>query len=148
MGATRTRSPAPAPLEAISRADGSRRAAATWSGGLRHGHPRFSKLWGDMSADFSTWGRRALPVLRISFRTETRSSQIVVSPAGLALGLVIALTAAAASCYLVVRCAVDERNAAAGRVAELRMERANADLQDTIAALQDKLGVVARDRAQ
>jgi murein DD-endopeptidase MepM/ murein hydrolase activator NlpD len=101
-----------------------------------------------MSADFSTWGRRALPVLRISFRTESRSSQIVVSPAGLALGLFIALTAAAASCYLVVRCAVDERTAAAGRVAELRMERANADLQDTIAALQDKLGVVARDRAQ
>ena len=87
-------------------------------------------------------------MLRISFRTESRSSQIVVSPAGLALGLVIALTAAAASFYLVVRCAVDERTAAAGRVAELRMERANADLQDTIAALQDKLGVVARDRAQ
>lgn len=87
-------------------------------------------------------------MLRISFRTENRSSQIVVSSAGLALGLVIALAAAAASCYLVVRCAVDERTAAAGRVAELRMERANADLQDSIAALQDKLGAVARDRAQ
>ena len=105
-------------------------------------------MWGVMSADFATWGRRVIPAIRVSFLTRNSSSDIVVSPAGQALAVAIALTAAGAICYLGIRCAVDERMAAAGRAVELRVERANADLQDAIAALQDKLGVVTRDRAQ
>lgn len=58
------------------------------------------------------------------------------------------MTAAATICYFAIRCVIDERIAAEGRAAELRMERANADLQDAIAGLQDKLGAVTRDRAQ
>jgi murein DD-endopeptidase MepM/ murein hydrolase activator NlpD len=71
-----------------------------------------------------------------------------VSPAGQALGLAVLATAVAAICYLAIRCVIDQRIAAEGRMAEFRMERANADLQDTIAGLQDKLGAVARDRTQ
>ena len=69
-------------------------------------------------------------------------------PARQVLVVAAAVAAVGMICYLGIRCAVDERIAARGRAAELRMERANADLQDTIAALQDKLGGVTRDREQ
>jgi len=73
---------------------------------------------------------------------------MVLLPAVQAVGLALILILAGGLGYLAVRCIAAERMAEASRATEMRVERANLDLQDAIGALQDKLGAVTRDRAQ
>src|SRR5215813_10560351 len=95
----------------------------------------------------SSWGRKFFPAICIHFRTATRSSQIALSPAVQASALATLVTAAAALAYLgisqirYIRLVGDEESTVA------RMERANIDLQDSVANLGDRLAASARDRA-
>ncbi len=101
-----------------------------------------------MVADHSSWGSKLFPTIQLSIQTGARSSQMVLLPAMQAVGLALMLTLAGGLSYLAIRCVVAERMAEVSRAAERRLEHANLDLQDAIAALQDKLGAVTRDRAQ
>lgn len=93
-------------------------------------------------------GSKRFPTIHLSIQTETRSSQIVLRPAVQAACLALTLTSAGGLGYLAIRCIADEGMVETSRVAERRLERANLDLQDAIAALRDKLGAVIRARAQ
>ncbi len=101
-----------------------------------------------MVADHSSPGSTVFPTIHLSIQTGVRSSQMVLPPAALAAGLTLMLVLAGGLSYFAIRCVAAERMAAASRAVEMQVERANLDLQDAIAALQDKLGALARDRAQ
>jgi murein DD-endopeptidase MepM/ murein hydrolase activator NlpD len=101
-----------------------------------------------MVTDFAVWGSRLFPTIRLSIHTRTRSSQIVLGPAMQAVGLAVALSSLGALGFVAVRWVAVEQRAVAERAAEMRMERANVDLQAAIATLQDKVGAAARERAQ
>ena len=101
-----------------------------------------------MVADHSSRGSTLFPTIHLSIQMGTRSSQILLPPAVQAVCLVLMLTLAGGLSYFAIRCVAAERIAEASRTAERRLERANIDLQDAIAALQNKLGAVTRDRAQ
>jgi murein DD-endopeptidase MepM/ murein hydrolase activator NlpD len=101
-----------------------------------------------MVADHSTRGSTVFPTIHLSIQTGVRSSQMVLEPAVQAVGLAVMLILAGGLGYLAIRCVAAERMAAASRAVEMQVERANLDLQDAIAALQDKLGALTRDRAQ
>jgi murein DD-endopeptidase MepM/ murein hydrolase activator NlpD len=101
-----------------------------------------------MIAGHSSWGSKLFPTIHLSIQTGARSSQMVLQPAAQAVGLAVMLILAGGLGYLAIRCVAAERMAAASRAVEMQVERANLDLQDAIAALQDKLGAVIRDRAQ
>jgi murein DD-endopeptidase MepM/ murein hydrolase activator NlpD len=116
---------------------------------LEGGAPdRLGSAGGGMSTNPWAWGGSVLPTVRLSVRTPTRSLQIVLTPVAQALGLAGAVLAAATICYLAIRCMGDQWRSTQGRAAELRMERANIDLQDALASLQDRLGAATRERAQ
>ena len=101
-----------------------------------------------MVADHSSWGSKLFPTIHLSVQTGARSSQMVLLPAVQAVGLALILILAGGLGYLAVRCIAAERMAEASRATEMRVERANLDLQDAIAALRDKFGAVNRNLAQ
>lgn len=109
---------------------------------------RLGSAGGGMSTNPWAWGGSVLPTVRLSLRTPARPLQIVLTPVAQGLGLAVAVLAAGTICYLAIRCTGDQWRSTEGRAAELRMERANIDLQDALAGLQDRLGAATRERAQ
>jgi murein DD-endopeptidase MepM/ murein hydrolase activator NlpD len=100
-----------------------------------------------MVAKAASQGGRFFPGLCVQFRTAKRSSNIVLSP--IVQGSVLAgVTAiAAALVYLGVSQIGYISLVGKEEMAVARVESANVDLQDDVAALRDRLAVAARDRA-
>jgi murein DD-endopeptidase MepM/ murein hydrolase activator NlpD len=101
-----------------------------------------------MIAKESSWGSRVFLDIRISFCTAGRSRQLALSPP-LQLAALAALLAAGGSlAYLGAGRFADDRAVAAKEAAAVRAESANADLQNDLAQLQDKLVATSRERAE
>jgi murein DD-endopeptidase MepM/ murein hydrolase activator NlpD len=101
-----------------------------------------------MVADSSSRGSRLFPEIRIDLRTTSRSSQILVRPAVQITTASAVVIVAVALFYLGVSRIGYVRVLADKETAVVRAETANADLQDELAALRNKLALAARDREQ
>ena len=101
-----------------------------------------------MVAETSSAGRKLFPEIRIHLRTATRSSQIGLSPVVQAGALAAVVTAGAALSYLGISRIGYDRLVADKEAAVVRAETANADLQDDLASLQDRLAATTRDRQE
>ncbi len=101
-----------------------------------------------MVAETPSRGSRRFPEIRINLRTGSRSSQIFLPPSVqvAAASAVVALVVAV--CFFAVDRPGYERALADKEAAMVRAETANADLQDEVASLRDKLALAARDRQQ
>jgi murein DD-endopeptidase MepM/ murein hydrolase activator NlpD len=99
-----------------------------------------------MVAKAAGQGGRFFPALCVQFRTAKRSSNIVLSP--IVQGSVLAGVAAIATAlvYLGVSQIGYIRLVGNEELVVARVESANVDLQDDVAALRDRLAVAARDR--
>src|SRR5262245_16817246 len=101
-----------------------------------------------MFAETSSRGRRVFPELCVQLRTGSRSSRIVLPPI-VQMGAVAALTlVAVALSYFGVTRIGNERALAEKETAVVRAETANADLQDKVSRLQDRLALVTREREE
>jgi murein DD-endopeptidase MepM/ murein hydrolase activator NlpD len=101
-----------------------------------------------MVAETPSRGSRRFPEICINLRTGSRSSQIFLPPpAQIATALAVVVFAVAV-CYFAVSRSGYERTVADKEAAVIRAETANADLQDEVASLRDKLALATRDRQQ
>jgi murein DD-endopeptidase MepM/ murein hydrolase activator NlpD len=93
-------------------------------------------------------GSSRFPEISINLRAGRRSSQIVLPPfVQLAAASAVVAFAVAVCFFALVRPSY-ERALAEKQAAMVRAETANADLQDEVATLRDKLALAARDRRQ
>lgn len=98
-----------------------------------------------MAAETAGWGSKLFPEIRICFGTK---EPLVLPPWMQAVLLSAVLVGAAALCYLGISRSGYKRLAADQQAAVARAETANADLQDDIAGLQNKLTDLGTDRDQ
>src|SRR5438270_2010908 len=104
---------------------------------------------GEMVAETSSRGSARFPEIRINFRTGSRSSQIMLPPFVQVAAAASAVVAFAVTvCFFALARPGYERALADKQVAMLRTEAANADLQDEVASLREKLALAARDRQE
>jgi murein DD-endopeptidase MepM/ murein hydrolase activator NlpD len=96
----------------------------------------------------SSWGSRVFPDIRISFCAAGRSRQLALSPPLQLAALAAMLAAGGSLAWLGAGRFADERAVAAKEAAVVRAESANADLQNDLAQLQDKLVATSRERAE
>ncbi len=101
-----------------------------------------------MVAQTASRGSRRFPEIRINLRTDSRSSQIVLPPSVQIAAATAVIAFAVAFGFLTLTRPGYERALAARQTAMVRAEAANADLQDEVASLHDKLALAARDRRQ
>jgi len=101
-----------------------------------------------MVAETPSRGSRLFPEICINLRTDSRSAQIFLSPAAQIAAASAVVAVALAVCYFVVSRIGYQRAVANTEAAVVRAETANADLQDEVASLRDKLAIAARDRQQ
>ncbi len=101
-----------------------------------------------MVAEIPSRGSARFPEIRINLRTVSRSSEIFLPPAVQIAAASAVFAVAIAVCYFAVSRIGYERAVADKETAVVRAETANADLQDEVASLRDKLAPAARDRQQ
>jgi len=101
-----------------------------------------------MVAETPSRGSRLFPEICINLRTGRRSAQILLPPAVQVAAASAVVAFAVAVCYFIVGRSGYERAIADKQAAVVRAETANADLQDEVASLRDKLTLTARDREQ
>jgi murein DD-endopeptidase MepM/ murein hydrolase activator NlpD len=101
---------------------------------------------GEMVAEKPSRGSRLFPEIWINLKTGRRSLQIFVPPAAQVAAASAIVAFAVAVCYFIVNRSGYERAAAIKETAVVRAETANADLQDEVASLRDKLALAGRDR--
>jgi len=103
--------------------------------------------WGaNMIAEPSARGSRPFPVVRIQFRTASRSPQIVLSPAIQVSAVVSLVAVVTALVYLGISRVSYVRLVGVEQSALARAESANIDLQDDVANLRDQLAKTSRER--
>jgi murein DD-endopeptidase MepM/ murein hydrolase activator NlpD len=107
-------------------------------------------MWGkgEMVAETPSRRSRRLPEICINLRTSSRSWQIFVPPPAQIAAALAVVAFAVAVCYSAVSRSGNEERAADKEAAVMRAETANADLQDEVASLRDKLALATRDRQQ
>jgi murein DD-endopeptidase MepM/ murein hydrolase activator NlpD len=99
-----------------------------------------------MVAEIPSRGSRRFPEIRINLRAGSRSLQIVLPPfVPVAAASAVVAFVVAVGFFTLARPAY-ERALADKEAAMVRAERTNADLQDEVASLRDKLALAARDR--
>jgi len=101
-----------------------------------------------MVAETPSRGSRLFPEICINLRTGRRPAQISLPPAVQVAAASAVVAFAVAVCYFIVGRSAYERAIADKQAAVVRAETANADLQDEVASLRDKLTLTARDREQ
>jgi murein DD-endopeptidase MepM/ murein hydrolase activator NlpD len=101
-----------------------------------------------MVAELPGRGGGRFPEIGIIFRTASRSSQISLTPAGQIATATAAIAVALALCYFSVTRIGYFRAIADSEGAILRAETANADLQDEMATLRDKLALGSSESQQ
>ncbi len=101
-----------------------------------------------MIAETPGRGSRLFPEICINLRTGRRSAQIFLPPAVQVAAASAVVAFAVAVCYFIVGRSGYERAVADKQAAVVRAETANADLQDEVASLRDKLALATRDRQQ
>jgi murein DD-endopeptidase MepM/ murein hydrolase activator NlpD len=101
-----------------------------------------------MVAETSGRGSKRFPDIQIIFRNATRSSQIALPPVLQMAAALAVIAVAAAFFYLGASHLRAGRLVADNEAAVIRAETANADLQDEVASLQDKLATAVRERDQ
>jgi murein DD-endopeptidase MepM/ murein hydrolase activator NlpD len=103
---------------------------------------------GEMIAETPGRGSRLFPEIFINLRTGRRPAQIFLPPAVQVAAASAVVAFAVAVCYFIVGRSGYERAIADKQAAVVRAETANADLQDEVASLHEKLALAARDRQQ
>ncbi|HWO86576.1 MAG TPA: peptidoglycan DD-metalloendopeptidase family protein [Stellaceae bacterium] len=101
-----------------------------------------------MIAETPGRGSRLFPEICINLRTGRRPAQISLPPAVQVAAASAVVAFAVAVCYFIVGRSGYERAVADKQAAVVRTETANADLQDEVASLRDKLALAAREREQ
>jgi murein DD-endopeptidase MepM/ murein hydrolase activator NlpD len=101
-----------------------------------------------MVAETPSRGSRRFPEICINLRTGSRSSQIFLPPPAQIAAALAVVVFAVAVCYFAVSRSGYERTVADKEAAVMRAETANADLQDEVAGLRDKLALATSDRQQ
>jgi murein DD-endopeptidase MepM/ murein hydrolase activator NlpD len=101
-----------------------------------------------MVAETPSRGSARFPEIRINFRTDSRSSQIMLPPFVQVAAASAVVAFAVTVCFFALARPGYERALAEKQVAMLRTEAASADLQDEVASLREKLALAARDRQQ
>jgi len=101
-----------------------------------------------MVTDSSGRGSRFFPEIRIDLRNGERSSQVLLTPIVQIAAAAAVIISAAALVYLGLSWMRAARTAADQETAVMQAETANADLQDEMASLRDKLGIASRDGQQ
>jgi len=101
-----------------------------------------------MVAESSSRGSGRFPEICIHLRTGKRSSQTLLPPVVQIAAVSAVIVVAAALFYLGVTRIGYDRVAADREAAVVRAETANADLQDTVSGLRDKLALAIWDREQ
>ncbi|HEX3521746.1 MAG TPA: hypothetical protein VHT52_06635, partial [Stellaceae bacterium] len=101
-----------------------------------------------MVAEIPSRGSRRFPEIYINLRTGGRSSQIVLPPSVQVAAASAVMAFAVAICFFALARPGYERALADKEAATVRAEKANADLQDEVASLLEKLALAARDRQQ
>jgi murein DD-endopeptidase MepM/ murein hydrolase activator NlpD len=101
-----------------------------------------------MVAETPSRGSRLFPEICIQLRPGDRSSQIVLPPAAQVAGILVLVAIAVALCYLGISRIGHDRLVAGKEEAVVRAETANADLQDELVRVRDKLAGAVRDREQ
>jgi len=90
----------------------------------------------------------SFPEIRISLRMGSRSSQIFLPPAAQIAAAMAVVAVAVGLCLFGVSRIGYKRALADGEAAVVKAETANADLQDEVANMRDKLALASRDRQQ
>jgi murein DD-endopeptidase MepM/ murein hydrolase activator NlpD len=101
-----------------------------------------------MVAEIPSRGSRRFPEIRINLRTDSRSSQIMLPPSVQVAAVSAVVAFAVAVCFFALARPGYARALADRKAATVRAETANADLQEEVASLRDKLALAARDRRQ
>jgi murein DD-endopeptidase MepM/ murein hydrolase activator NlpD len=101
-----------------------------------------------MVVESSSRGSGRFPEIRIHLRTGTRSSQTLLPPVVQIAAVSAVIVVAAALSYLGVTRIGYDRVVADKEAAVVRAETANADLQDAVSGLRDKLALAVRAREQ
>ncbi len=101
-----------------------------------------------MVAESSSRGSGRFPEICIHLRTGKRSSQTLLPPVVQIAAVSAVIVVAAALLYLSVTRIGYDRVVADKEAAVVRAETANADLQDAVSGLRDKLALAVRDREQ
>src|SRR5215471_3702464 len=101
-----------------------------------------------MVADSSGQGSRFFPEIRIDLRARHRSSQIRLTPIVQVAAASVVIISAAALGYLGLGWLRAAATVADREAAVLQAETANADLQNEMASLRDKLAVTSRSQEQ
>jgi len=101
-----------------------------------------------MVAETSSRGSKLFPEICINLQRGSWSSQIFLPPAAQIAAAIAVVGAAVAVCFFWAGRIDYERALADGETAVVRAETFNADLQDEVAGLRDKLALVTRDRPQ
>ena len=101
-----------------------------------------------MVAEIPSRGSTRFPEIRINLRTGSRSSQIMLPPSAQVVAASAVVGFAVAVCLLALARPGYERALADKQAAMVRAEATNADLQDKVASLRDKLALAACDRRQ